>query len=258
MRHRKQLSTGVELDVFDKGKGDAVLYLHGFLDFSAKDAFVDPIASGHRLIAPTHPGYGDAPVPAWLDSVTDAAFIYWSLLDELGIDRFHLVGGALGGWIAAEMATMAPERVKSMTLVSPVGVKLGARDALDIPDLYKYPHDELYRAFFSDNADVTFDPDSLSDEEIVAFIRSREAVALYAWEPWMHNPKLRHRLSRASVDTILARGAEDKIVAKWYADGFAELLPNATRTEIDGAGHDLLHDAPGELAKLVMKQIGAQ
>ncbi|MAY88213.1 alpha/beta fold hydrolase [Arenibacterium halophilum] len=258
MRHRKTLKTGVELDVFDKGKGEAVLYLHGFVGFSEQDAFVEPVTSGHRLIAPTHPGYGDAPVPKWLDSTADAAFIYWSLLDELEIDSFHLVGSALGGWIATEMATMSPDRVKSLTLVSPVGVKLGARDALDIPDLYKLSNEDLYQAFFSDKTDATFDPDSMSDEEVVAFIRSREAVALYAWEPWMHNPKLRHRIPRIAVDTVLARGAEDKIVAKWYADGFAELFPNATRTEIAGAGHDLLHDAPDELAKLVMQRLGSR
>ncbi|MCC5986546.1 MAG: alpha/beta fold hydrolase [Pararhodobacter sp.] len=253
MIKRKLVSASAELEFHDSGQGEAILFLHGFRKFNADPAFVDKVNAFGRLIAPVHPGFNEAQVPPWLDSADDAAHLYLGLLDELGIDRFHLAGAALGGWIAAEMASMAPERLKSLTLFAPVGVKLGTRDALDIPDLYKFSNEELIRAYHAPGSDAAFDPDQMSDHELADFFRSREAVALYAWEPWMHNPKLRHRLKRVACPALLARGEKDQLVAEWYLRDYAALFPSANVSQIPGAGHDLLQEAPAEVAALLTK-----
>lgn len=253
MRSRRLVSAGVELDVYDRGRGEALLFLHGFRDFFAEPTFVDQVTSSLRLIAPTHPGFGPAPVPEWFGASDDAAHIYLSLLDDLGIENFHLAGAALGGWIAAEMATMAPERIKSLTLVAPVGVKLGSKDTLDVPDLYKLSNQDLLGSFHSEQTHPVFDPASMSDEELMDFVRSREALALYAWEPWMHNPKLRHRLSRAHSRTVFVRGSKDRLIAEWYVQSYAKLLPNVSEIKsLPEVGHDVLREAPKELADIII------
>lgn len=253
MRHRKLMPSDVEVDVFEAGAGEVILYLHGFQAFRPEAAFFDPIMVSNRVIAPIHPGYGDGVVPEWLDRPEDAAHIYFSLLDELGVKRFHLAGAGLGGWIASEMASMASDRLLSLALVAPVGAKLGSRDALDVPDLYKFSDEAFYRTLYSQGSSRTFDPEVMTDEDLLAFFRSREAIALYAWEPWMHNPKLARRLARVKAKTMIIRGAEDRLITKWYADEFAKLFSNCSRVELAGIGHDVLGEAPSEIASLLMQ-----
>src|SRR5205085_8086034 len=52
------------------------------------------------------------------------AFHYLDLLDEARLPRVHVVGASFGGWIAAELATMASHRLTSLTLIDPVGIKV--------------------------------------------------------------------------------------------------------------------------------------
>jgi pimeloyl-ACP methyl ester carboxylesterase len=57
---------------------------------------------------------------------------------ELGFESFHVVGNSLGGWIALEMASSAPERVKSVTGLAPAGLWLN-------PYNVRYPATALAR-----------------------------------------------------------------------------------------------------------------
>ena len=63
-------------------------------------------------------------------------------MDTLKFDRVDLVGCSIGGWIAAEMATKAPERFRRIVLVGPVGIKIGPPDKLDIPDIFAMPQEK--------------------------------------------------------------------------------------------------------------------
>jgi len=80
---------------------------------------------------PHHPGWGRSPRPEWIRSVRDLAAIYRGLLAELGIEQAALIGLGFGGWIAAEMATMAPGDVARLVLVAPMGIKPSEGDILD-------------------------------------------------------------------------------------------------------------------------------
>ena len=66
------------------------------------------------------------------------------------LERFDLVGCSIGGWIAADMATKSPERVRRLVLVGPVGVKVGPVDKLDIPDIFAMPRDKLNALLYHD------------------------------------------------------------------------------------------------------------
>src|SRR5207248_2955449 len=82
-------------------------YLHGagaggrWLPFQAR------LAERFDLLAPSHPGHGGSPAAEWIEHISDLAFHYLDLLDTLGLDRVHVLGASFGGWIAAELATMA-------------------------------------------------------------------------------------------------------------------------------------------------------
>jgi pimeloyl-ACP methyl ester carboxylesterase len=240
---------GIELELHDTGDGAPILFLHSGQGFSPQHPFVGLLAKERRLIAPSHPGFGRSTLPDWLDRPEDIAHVYLELMDRLHLDRVDVIGCSLGGWIAAEMGTMAPERFRKLVLVSPVGVKTGPVDKLDIPDIYALSQEKVSQLLFHDPAKMQFDPAKLPDEELTIFVRNRETLALLVWEPYMHDPKLRHRLHRLAVPTLFLRGESDGLVTADYLDRYARLLPNARIETIPAAGHAVQVEQPEAFAR---------
>ncbi len=104
-----------------EGSGEPLVLLHGILCSEGVWRHVVPLlAADHDVIALTAEGHrsGPAPVrsPATIETLTDAAE---RQLDELGLDRVHLAGNSLGGWMALELARRG--RAKSVCALSPAG-----------------------------------------------------------------------------------------------------------------------------------------
>lgn len=243
---------GVELELFESGEGPPILFLHGAQGFAAEHPYVPLLSARHRLIAPSHPGFGKSSLPDWIDAVDDIAYIYLELLDRLGIDQIDIVGCSLGGWLACELATKSPQLVRRLVLVGPVGVKTGPVDRLDIPDIFALPQSELEKLLFHDPERMRMDPARLSDEQLAISVRNRETLALLVWEPYMHNPKLPHRLHRVTAPTLLLRGESDGLVSSAYIESYARLLPNARVETIGAAGHAPQVEQPTAFARSVL------
>jgi pimeloyl-ACP methyl ester carboxylesterase len=184
--------------------------------------------------------------------------VYLELLDQLKLGTVDLVGCSIGGWIAAEMATKAPERIRRLVMVGAVGVKLGPVDKLDIPDIFAMPQDKVDELLFADPARMKMDPSKMTDEEIAIRVRNRETLALISWEPWMHNPKLKQRLQRAAMPALFMRGEKDGLVSAQYLEGYARLLPKAQTATIPGAGHAPQIEQPKAFADALFRFLEAR
>ena len=152
----------VDLELFDSGKGSPLLFLHGAGGFARAQPFVAPLAAKHRLIAPSHPGFGTSE-PAGLarpPSTTSRTFI--SSCSIARPRQVDMIGCSIGGWIAAEMATKAPERFERLVMVGPVGVKVGPADKLDIPDIFAMPQADVEKLLYHDPARMA--PDTIEDD----------------------------------------------------------------------------------------------
>ena len=114
---------GVGLHVSRAGKGRPVLVLHHETGTLDRLPFYDLLAAKYDVLVPHHPGYSRSPRPDWMRSVRDIAVVYRGLLAELKLRDAILVGLGFGGWIAAEMASMAPADVSRLVLVGAMGVK---------------------------------------------------------------------------------------------------------------------------------------
>jgi pimeloyl-ACP methyl ester carboxylesterase len=90
---------------------------------------------------------------------------------------------------------------------------------------------------FHDPRKNPVDLGAMSDEELNIVARNAETLALLTWEPYMHNPKLKHRLHRIGVPTLFLRGASDGIVSAEYFERYAALVPKARTETIAEAGH---------------------
>lgn len=101
-------------------EAETILLLHGNTESSVVwYGWVPHLARHLRVVRPDMRGFGaSAPMPRdypWtLDILMDD---YISLMDTLGVRRFHLAGAKLGGTVARCLAARCPERVQTLTVV---------------------------------------------------------------------------------------------------------------------------------------------
>jgi pimeloyl-ACP methyl ester carboxylesterase len=242
----------IQLEVFHQGTGSKLLLLHGGGGLDHRAKFLGLLAAHFEVIAPSHPGFGHSPLPDRFDSVADLAYLYLDLLDALEARDVILMGFSFGGWVAAEIAVRCAHRLRQVILVAPVGIKVGDRETRDIPDIFATAPDKVAAMMFHDPAKAAVDYGSMTDEELQIVARNRESLALYTWEPYMHNPKLRYQLGRIPIPTLLLRGASDGLVSEQYARAYAALIPNARLEIIPEAGHAPQAEQPDEFVKRVV------
>jgi pimeloyl-ACP methyl ester carboxylesterase len=228
---------GIPLDVLRRGAGDPVLLLHGLAPVDPGAPFLDLLARHAEVIAPTHPGFGHSPRPRDFDTVYDLVHLYLDLLEQLPHERVTLLGLSFGGWLAAEIAAARSQRVARLVLVDAVGIKVSDRETADILDLFNTAPAEVQRRRWHDPATWAPDYDAMDDEALVALARSRDALCLYAWHPYMYNPQLARWFGRISVPTLVLWGASDGVVTPAYGRAYSGLIPGARFEVIDAAGH---------------------
>ena len=237
LSRRKVTLASVALDVLEGGAGRTLLFVHDANGIEPSMPFLAALAARFHVIAALNPGFGGSALPAWMNSVDDFAHAQLELAHRLGLERVVLIGASLGGWVAAEMATKALGLVDRLVLIGPVGIKVGAVDRLDVPDIFAMTQHDVDRLFYARPDAWRLDPTTKSDEELAVIAQNRETLALVTWEPYMHNPKLKHRLPAIDRRTLIVRGAEDGFVSQDYAQSFTRLIPGARLAVIADAGH---------------------
>ena len=254
---------GVAVEMTERGNGRPLLFLHpghpsGRLDANAP--VLELLAKHARVLAPTHPGFGAIQPPREFTSVDDLAYLYLDLMEKLDLRGVALVGVSLGGWIAAEMAVKSTARVSALVLANAVGIKPGGRETRDIADIYAVTDKELATLVYADPQRMAPNPKALPDSELLAMARSRESTGRYAWTPYMHDPKLKGRLHRIGVPTLVLWGAADRVTGPDYGRAYAAAIPGARFTTIENAGHFPHLEQPAEFSRAVssfIEEVGA-
>src|SRR5262249_34439132 len=78
---------------------------------------------------------------------------------------------------------------------------------------------------------------SMRETEVTAVARNREALGRFAWQPYMHDPKLKNRLHRIRIPTLFLWGTHDRILTESYGRAYCAAIPGARFELIDQAGH---------------------
>jgi pimeloyl-ACP methyl ester carboxylesterase len=239
---------GGKLHVARAGSGRPVLVLHHDIGSPDQLEFYDALASRFDVIVPHHPGYGKSERPQWLRSVRDVAVIYQWLLSDLGIERASLVGLGFGGWIAAEMATMAPTTPHRLVLVGAMGLKPPEGDILDqaIISYLDYAH-----AGFHDQAAFAHIYGDVSTDQLVDWDICREMCFRIAWKPYMYSQTLPHLLGGVKAPALVVWGDDDQIVPRSAGELYAAALPKARFEIVRASGHCIDMEQPAALARLV-------
>jgi pimeloyl-ACP methyl ester carboxylesterase len=242
--------TGVE--AIERGQGRPILFLHPGIGIDSDAPVLDALARGGRLIAPSHPGFGNSPLPKGIATVDDMSYFYLDLLDTLDLKDTLVVGVGLGAWIAAEIAVKDSSRLSHLVLANAIGVKTGDRETREIVDIWSIMPAQFDELAWADPSKAQHDYASLPQAASLAAARNREAAARLCWSPYMHNPKLKHRLHRIRIPTLFLWGTADRILSERYGRAFCAMIPGARFETIERAGHFPHLEQPDEFARRVI------
>jgi pimeloyl-ACP methyl ester carboxylesterase len=239
---------GEKLHLARAGSGRPVLVLHHDTGSPEQLEFYDALARRFDVIVPHHPGYGKSERPQWLRSARDVAVIYQWLLSDLGIERPSIVGLGFGGWIAAEMATMAPNALHRLVLVGAMGLKPPEGDIFD-QAIVSYL--DYARAGFHDQAAFARIYGDVTTDQLVDWDLCREMCFRIAWKPYMYSQTLPYLLGGVKAPALVVWGDDDQIVPRSAGEKYAAALPKARFEVVRACGHCVDMEQPEALARLV-------
>ena len=245
---------GTKLHMARAGGGRPVLVLHHDIGTVDQLPFYDALANRFDVLVPHHPGYGRSERPTWLRHPRDIAAMYQWLLADFGLRQVSLVGLGFGGWVAAEMASLAPTDFASLALVGPLGIKPASGE---IADQAIVSYIDYAKLFFHDQAAFERVYGSVSTDQLEAWDLCREMSFRIAWKPYMYNQTLPHLLGGVRARSLVAWGDQDMVVPCSTAEQWVAALPNAHREIVRNSGHAVEMEQPAELAHLVSSFIAA-
>ena len=255
---KRQAIVGFDLPYLEGGHGEALVLVHGF--GGDKDNFTRLakfLTRKYRVIIPDLPGFGDASRDATASyGVADQVERLLEFLAALGLDRVHLGGNSMGGFIAAEFAARHPQRVASLWLLDAAGTAA----AHDTPMLRHYEVSGEIPLLLRSTADlgalfkaIAADPPFLPYS--VRTVLARRAVSDYPLHArimtqWFHqSPPLENRFKTIAAPGLIVWGTEDKVLSPRGASALHALLPNSRVVLMSGVGHVPMLEAPKEYGR---------
>ncbi len=242
------------------------------------DYFIQPmIDSGYQVIRFDYRGTG---LSDWMEnwskstaySLSDMAADGIAILDELEIQKAHLIGLSMGGMIAQEMLIRYPERVISLTSIMSSGyvedselsgipmsviksfIKLGLRYGILKSEQNSVKLQIAVRNLLMGDQKYELDYKKIS-EQVLYNIRNRKG----------YNPKVLKQhtyatslsgsryaeLEKIQSPTLIIHGKSDPLISIVHGEKCAEIIPNAKTFWLNGLGHDI----PEEFSDTILNEI---
>ncbi|PZO79505.1 MAG: alpha/beta hydrolase [Mesorhizobium amorphae] len=236
---------GVETVVKAVGTGPAVIALHGAATLEGH-RWAAALAPRLRVYLPFHPGFGESAHAPHFAGMQDMVVHNLRLLEALGLDRPHLVGHSMGGWMAAEMAVLAGERFDRLVLNAPAGLNHPDHPGTDLAaiapqDLPGYlSHDPAVAARYFPGGSEAEAPDAFG----LARQKEGEALGRILGAHGMGHPNLGRWLSRIPNETLIVWGEKDRLLPASQAPLWERAIPRARTLIARGVGHFAMQEDP--------------
>jgi pimeloyl-ACP methyl ester carboxylesterase len=247
------------------GEGEPLLCVHGLGVDSRGWVLQLPVFSEtHQTIVFDNRDVGRSSLATEEYTTADMAGDVLALADHLQLDSFHLLGISLGGMVSQQVALAAPERVRSLTLAvthGGVGEAGRVRGRLLGSMAHHLPREDsvdnlLYlcytEAFFENPEMYAFMKTALLE---TPYPQPPEAFARQATAGAHHN--LRDRLGELTMPVHVIGAQRDLMIPVWKSEELAALIPGATLTVMEGAGHGVMWESGPEFNAAVTEFITA-
>ncbi len=243
---------GIDVHYYRGGDGPPLLTLHGGGGNPGWLIVHEALSAHYTVYAPSHPGFGITPRPEWIAHPSDMAVFYLWMLQEMGLDKIHLMGHSFGGWLAADMATTCPQIVDRLVLVDAVGVKPERSDILDVFILTPEEIPPLYNM-----ADSGWTPTAVRPRrKKKSRGRRLEMLIRLCWKPYMHDLRLPALLPRVTRPSLIVWGREDAIVPLECGEIYQRGIPGSQLHIIEECGHSSQLEKPDAFADAVISFLG--
>jgi pimeloyl-ACP methyl ester carboxylesterase len=220
------------------------------------------LADAMTVQVPSYPGFeghaddADRGWEAW-DSAEDLALHFRDTLHSHHPEPVHVMGAGFGGWVALELALLAPRGLASLVLVAPYGVKLFGRMERDFEDLLLLDADEQLQRGWADprrcrGIRMPGFPQSSDDAQHTVAFAERATLARYGWKPFMHSRRLTRWFQTIDTPTLVVSGARDRMVREGHSELLASRMPDAVHVEIPDAGHYPYLEQPERFQEAVL------
>jgi 3-oxoadipate enol-lactonase len=244
------------------GSGPAVVFLHGaFMDRKSWDHQFPVFARRFRVIRYDIRPFGESTRPDKPYVVPDGLL---HLLDQLKIQRAHLVGHSFGGATALDFALLHPDRVASLVLVSapPNGLAPPpdeAKSAAAVFAAVKDGDEAILKAWMGHPIWSVSRTRPAVARELEAITARNLAIFRLTSPPYAPvTPAAADRLKDVTVPTLVIVGDADTPGIRQGADLEARQIPGATMRVVKGADHGLPIGWPNEFNDAVIAFLGAR
>lgn len=259
-----------DLTGFRGGEGTPLVLLHGFMGtWRVWKPLLDTLTAEHRVFAPTLPGhFGAAPLAdGFAGSIGALADLLEAQMDEEGIEKAHIAGNSLGGWLSLELGRRG--RALSVVAFSPAGAWRSDRDLKRVIRLMRVartmsvkagarlqPH--LHRDGVRKLAlrSVAVHGDRVPAEEVAAGLE--EVLGCAVFEPflnWVAGEQSFPAAARpADYPIRIAWSEKDRTISlRRYGRPMHAAVPEAEFLVLPGVGHVPMFDDPAMVAQTILE-----
>ncbi|MGD9933079.1 MAG: alpha/beta fold hydrolase [Dehalococcoidia bacterium] len=228
----------------EAGSGHPLLLIMGLGgDLQAWALQVPELSRHFRVITYDNRGAGRSSAPDRPYSIPQMAADAVGLLDHLGIEKAHVLGFSMGGYIAQELVLANPGRVEKLILMSTAPGIDGYGRAV-VRTWMDVRRSNMSREHIVRNtAPYLYSPELLDDQARferavlnsvnnpyaqgdVGFLRQADAILGFDAES---------RLGQVKAPTLVVCGADDTLVPLRNSEKLAKLIPGATLKTLSGA-----------------------
>ena len=258
-----------EIDLYyeRRGSGDPLLLIQGLGGNSLHwgEPLLADLERDFELILYDHRGAGRSAALNGACTIASLAADAAALLDVLEIASAHVVGISMGGMVAQELALLAPERVRTLTLgcTFPGGPEAKMTDPAVVGLLAEALLSGVGERALRAGYDVMIAPQYAEDPANyalyakVAGLYPAPLPVLIAQLQAITGHDTSARLSEISVPTLVLHGTADRLLDCVNGELVARLIPEARLELLEGAGHMFFWEQPERTAALVREHAGA-
>ena len=255
------VDNGVSLEVLTSGAGDPVILLPGLGTDTSAFARQAPLLAERFAVHGVNPrgvGLSDAPKSESYEvarTASDAAAVYSG--------EAHIIGASLGAAAALELALDHPERVKTLTLITPFA-SVSPRLRAVAEGWHRMASEANPETLAASLLPWFFSSSFLADDAVrartlrglaqtVARVPASTLERMIAGMlNWSHSRVA--DLSRIAAPTLVISASEDLLVPD--SSSIAEAIPGATLRVVEGAGHGVALEAPDSVNEAITAHLG--
>lgn len=219
---------GLRIRYLEAGQGSPVIQLHGAGGLSIRRA--DMLAEQHRVIAFEVPGFGQS-TNEKSQSMYDLAGTMARAAQNLGLDRYNLMGTSFGGRLALCQALEVPDAIEALVLAAPNAV---------LPEGFRAPTDPEQRARAMFAHPERLAPAPPPDPAVVA----KQDAFIERVGGRRRDRELEARLPEVEAPTLVLFGTLDGIVPPEVGRVYREKIPNCNLVLVYDAAHAIAADRP--------------